>query len=202
MDYAKMIGSFASGMQKDGKTKSTNPEAAAMLGDVGVALDENDKQRDSSYRDAFTNYMQGANQNLAQREMAAGAAANAAANAAGPAQSQMAVGAAMPAGGQVDPRVGLQAQMARAAMGQGGGQNLGAPGPSAALSNVQIDPRTGMAVAGGGGAPTPGDLQAAQAAATAYGGATPYPAVGAIYGQQPQMNDAALQAAYLRSRGM
>lgn len=207
MDYMSMISSVAGGM-KDG-SKQGNPEAQAMMNDVGAALDENDAARNKAYSDAFSNYMQASNQQLAAREQAAGAAANAAARAAGPGPGNplqhiyvdpgtqratlggggpepgMATGVAMPAGGMVTPQQSLQAEMARAAMGQ---QNLGAPGPSAALSNVQLDPRTGLAVAGGGGG--------------APMAATPYPAVGAIYGGGQGFDDAALQAAYLRSRGM
>ena len=186
MDYAKMISSVAGGM-KDGSS-SRNTEAQAMMADVGAALDETQNKTDAAYRDAFTNYMNAANQNLAQREMAAGAAAAEAARSAGPAPAPaMATGAAMGAGpvaGQVTAQQAMQAQMARAALGQ----NMGAPGPSAALSNVQIDPRTGLAVAGGGGVP--------------MAAATPYPAVGAIYGNGQPLDDSALQAAYLRNRGI
>lgn len=188
MDYAKMLGGMAGNMSQN-KTQTTNPEAAAMLADVGVALDENDKQRDASYRDAFTNYMEGANQANAQREMAAGAAANAAANSAGP-----------PTGGvapQVSAQQALQARMAQSAMGQGAG-NMGAPGPSRALQNVQVDPNTGLA--GATAQVTPAQLQQAQAGATQYGAPVGYPQMPAMPGAD--MSDAAMQAAFLRSRGM
>lgn len=201
MDYSKLIGAATSSMGKGetDATKSKNTELSSMLGELGVSLDEEAKNRDASYADAFTRFRESQNRQLADREMAAGAAANAAANAAGPAPRapSMASGAAMGGGPVQGSDIATKAAMARQAMGQGGAQpvpgNLGAPGPSAALQNVQVDPRTGLAGAAMG--PSPAELAAAQQA-TIGGMQQPvaYPTM-----QQP--DTAAMMAAYQRNRG-